>query len=510
MGMARWVTGYAAALAGLSAVESHAAGSALICREDGSEAVVSTLPSQGLRDLLRLEFAPARQGDAGTYRLVQLDGKRIRVFTGAAACEIVVEGAAGPGPVAKATPPVQSPGGTTAAAPGVPKEAPKNEPQDKPGDKPAKDAYKPADELSVPSAPAFDIIGATPDLASLPKTPRDLAAHLVAGRSPDGTFQKGVAIDASLGQLLKALPFVGEDLFKALAQKKVKRPTWYDNTLAGLPGGAFKASEFDFETRFVNRLKFSLATTQEEEKADAPLNLGLGMHYTVWDFADRDSQCDNERDLKALEAERGSADAARASCQMRLQGKRRLFGSSSAAIGWARAYSLEDGAWGRRKPGARGLWATVATGSIGPSTFESRNSGEGKDGDIASDPVELRAQMIFHYRNLKDQLFDAGAEQETPPATQLLKMQDVSQWAVRIKMGKPHGSASFEYAKANRKVHGEGQLVTSRRAFGLEWKLADNLWLVSSAGREATSALGGKSQSFVNTNLRYALPDTPK
>lgn len=156
-----------------------------------------------------------------------------------------------------------------------------------------------------------------------------------------------------------------------------------------------------------------------------------------------------------------------------------------------------------RAAGARGLWATLATGSVGASTFESTST------RVVGDPSEARAQMIFHYRNLKDQVFDAGAEQETQPATQLLKTQDVSQWAVRIKMGKPHGSASFEYAKANRKVHGEGQLVTSRRALGLEWKLTDNLWLVTSAGRESTT-LGGRSQSFVNTNLRYAFPDSDK
>lgn len=348
--------------------------------------------------------------------------------------------------------------------------------------------YGPANEWAVPSSPAFDIIGVTPNLASLPKTPRDIAMHLVGGRAADGTIQKGLAIDVSISQIIKVLPLISPDLVEAATMPKSKPvANILEIALEGLFPNTFKAENRTLENRLADRLKLSFATTQEENSASAPVNLGIGLQYVLWDYSDRKTDCNPAKKVSAKAGDQASENCSKAT----ESDEDDLFAKTASAIGVANAYALKDGKWGNRELGTKGRWITVASGGLPfPQILRTGTA---------------KVQFIAHYRRFDNQPIpvDKPTAGQTATAPIAAKKQDTSTTALRLKIGQPSGAASFEFARTNKQPLGGISERVSRRAYGVEWKVAKDIWLVASAGREWGSSGVTKNQPFVVTTLRF-------
>jgi hypothetical protein len=365
----------------------------------------------------------------------------------------------------------------------------------------------PKNEWAVPSSPAFELIGASPNLANLPKAPRDLAAHIVAGRSSDGTFQKGIAIDASLYQMLKALPFITQGYLDELTKKTAAKPNLAQKGISAvLPG--INDDDHVVESRFVNRLKLSFATTQEENKATAPIKLGFGLHYTLWDYADKLTACPDakilrERAEKFADILPAQSDKLCSEAQKSTDSntEKVFFARPAAAVGYGRSYSLPDGKWDARIASTRGLWFTAATGGVALAKSD-------RDSEAA------RVQLVFHHRWYKDQPTAAvaavpavAATASTPAIAAIAAIpaskEDLRLWAARLKLGQPKGGFSYEYSRGKRKPMLGKHDKTTRQAYGFEWKVGKDTWLVASAGKETSAITGIKNQPFIVTTLRF-------
>ena len=262
--------------------------------------------------------------------------------------------------------------------------------------------------------------------------------------------------------------------------------------------GKFKAENRAVENRFVDRLKFSLATTQEENNTSAPINLGIGLQYVLWDYSDQKTSCKAVGAIKDEGKDEAAAkgkEVATKICAVAPDAtKDDLFASTSSAIGIANAYALKDGKWGNREIGTKGRWITIASGGLPVSP--------------TSDKGAPRLQFIGHYRRFDNQPIPvdktAAAQTSTTTAT-TVKKQDTATTALRLKVGQPSGAASLEFARTTKHPFGGASERTSRRAYGVEWKVGKDIWLVASAGREwnKTGVLKDQPLSFVLTSLRF-------
>ena len=456
----------------LASINAIAEPASIACSTQSNVAFLDQVPSNTRELLLAGAKLDALPRDSGAqFKLTAPEGNLIRVSAKDAVCSVALVD--------------------------PPKSAVKS-----PAKKDAEDAakadavYKPADEWSVPASPGFDIIGATPNLANLPKTPRELAMHLVGGRAADGTIQKGLAVDASLAQLLKAIPFLDPDVLDSIIGPKASNSsTLLAKSLSALPK-VLLPDDAVLENRLADRIHLSFATTQEENKTGAPVNLGFGLQYTLWDYSDRKTSC---KELKPVASDpKGTKNkicpqatkTEAAALTPQEIAKQEFFGGAAAAVGFARAYLLKEGRWGDRMASTKGRWATVATPGFNL---------------LASPSAEPpRFQFIGHYRRFDDQPVNAGTE-----AAPVARIQDTSTTALRMKIGRPAGSASFEFARSNKKIDGEAPTRTSRRALGLEWRVAKDIWLVASGGREWSPLGVIKNQPFVVTSLRFGDKSIP-
>lgn len=492
-----------ACLATLVCVEGHAAG-ALACSTQGNTVYLEVLPAN--KDALMaagVKFEVLPSGHGANLKATVPEGKAVRAGNNGGVCTVEL-----------LEPPKSSTAKTSKINVASTEAGSVTQPESSAAAKP------PKDDWIVPSAPAFELIGASPNLANLPKDPRELAAHLVAGRASDGSIQKGIAIDASLSQLLQALPLIGAQFPKPYMAQKVSPPNAFQKSLAALNLGLTDEDHITV-TRFADRLKVSLATTQEEGKASAPIRLGLGLHYTLWDYATHAAKntCkDIGKQARALQMETTSASttaelatqiyntggesALKAACAEKdTSNAIEFFARPAAAIGYGASYSLTEGKWSNRVSTTKGFWLTAATGGLALST----------DARSSSAP---RAQLIFHTRWFQDQptaavpAVAAVAATSTTPAIAAVaaipaSFQDIRLIAGRLKIGQPNGGFSYEYARGKRMPLTGAKENTSRRAYGFEWRVGKDTWLVASGGDETSSISGQRRQPFVVTTLRF-------
>jgi hypothetical protein len=375
------------------------------------------------------------------------------------------------------------------------------------------------EDLGVPSSPALSLLGVDPSKAINPRSPKDLAAALVQGRGADGKIKAGVALDVSFAQLLEVSPMQLKGTARGTeaigTEEKREQPkvplsstarahyeTLTKNRKSDGFGPSFLSSSFvrteavddkhgggkdgDTSHRFANRLKLSLATTQDEKgEGKSAADISFGAHYVFFDRGDPlTSNCDgaNQRkpevqeavkalvkdklnedrtkdftpgDLRALLTNRykkgsdlSTADLLPVIAACSLTPAERLK-ASAAMFGIAHAYKLVDGGWASKQSGAKGLWATYVSPGL----------------EIANIST---VQAIFHARATRNQpVVDPNDSKKTV-------VQDSNLYSLRFRAAGPRGAGSLEFSRSKNTVDGKPETV-NRRALGLEWKLADGI-----------------------------------
>lgn len=302
-------------------------------------------------------------------------------------------------------------------------------------------------DLSVPTSPAFAILGITPDNVIRPTSPRELGMALLNGVGPDGTFQSGVAIDTA--------PYL------LLAGKNKTLADYRDH----------------YSIRFLSRTQFSFATAKGAQDKDPSLKLALGLHFIFFDNGDPrlDDVYINELqsaydDLGFIDPEDpGAEGAARvkwqaATAKARKDAKARNWNRSSWSLGIAPSWIDKTGDSGNYDWNGGAVWTSFAYG------FDTE--------PFLDTGLDKNSQLIVHlrYRNHE--------EIPDPAATGTFYTQDNALAALRLRMGSPEFNVSLDasYVRAwNSGLH-DGH--SWRAAMVLERKMAPNLWFRLSYGKE--------------------------
>ncbi len=414
------------------------------------------------------------------------------------------------------------------------------------------------EDLGVPSSPAMTLIGVDPSKAGVARTPKDIAAALVQGRGADGKIKAGVAIDASFAQLMAAFspamtqeiktrqqqagtpslfapPLISSSEWQSLLRQRERTPGRFEaasfitRSMSGdndrKSARTDGADATDLTHRALNRLKISFATTEDQQSTDKKgIDLAYGLHYVFFDNTDpATSRCDGEngadKDLQqwvkdllrannvpppetlgpgelrkliqgtypGLEKKLALQDLAPVLAACSLTARERL-GASAAMIGAAEGYKLADGTWSTRKRSARGAWATYVSPGYPAGAFVG---------------ADAQLQAILHARATR------GQPVADPMVASKTVLQDQNLMSLRLRAAGSRGAGWFEYSHSRNKTDGKPE-TTRRSGLGLEWKLAEGVWLVGSGGSERSSIAGSKSTPFVITNLRFGgSPDVP-
>lgn len=508
----------------INTLVSAAAMAGITCKSEGDEVLLDSLPTDIVIAELGLRPAKAKMGDEGKFRLAQKDSKTLFVslIEDGKKCGIVLGTPTVPTPVAA----VPAAAATTPAP---------TKPTSILDEKSILASY--SENLGVPASPAFTLIGVNPIQAALPRAPRDFAAQLVQGRGADGKIKAGIAIDTTLFQLLRIAGLGSET-------------TSSDYQRAGAAArGNVKP---DNSHRFANRLKVSIATTEDQQTSPATdqaaptsattpstpttmpaqvnaANAAIGFHYVFFDHADpKTTKCDGDNSddpktkkaINTLLSKYGKAQF-RGDISDELQKLRndeykfRISRSTkkstednepkdlkelieelkplvAEACALTETEKLEASAlmagWGHSYRLTDGSWGNRESGVSGLWLTYAL-----KGWRLPSDKSVIQA--VVHLRSFHNQRIVATT-------TDAAKSKNTNLVAVRLRAAVPGGAASFEYSVSRDKIDGV-RSSTRRSAFAMQYHVTKGVWLVGSAGREISSLTGTKSQPFVLTSLRF-------
>ena len=318
-----------------------------------------------------------------------------------------------------------------------------------PGTDTGKDAKLPFAnlDLSVPTSPAFAILGITPDNVIHPTSPRELGMALLNGVGPDGTFQSGIAIDTAPYLLLAGR-------HKTLAEYR-------DNYLI----------------RFFTRTQVSFATAKGTQDKDPSLKLALGFHFILFDNGDPrlDDTYINALqsafdDLGFVDPENPNAEGAAAAqwqtavAKARKEAKARNWNKSSWSLGVAPSWIDKTGDSGNYDWNGGALWTSLAYGF---DTEPFLNTG-----------LDQNSQLIIHlrYRNHE--------EIRDPAVTGSFYTQDNALAVLRLRIGSPDFNVSLDGAYVRAWNSGIHDGSSWRASLVVERRMAPNLWFRLSYGKE--------------------------
>ncbi len=350
-----------------------------------------------------------------------------------------------------------------------------------PQDKPAATKTAPEDiaatnykkytvDFTVPESPAFALLGIAPEKITRPSTPRDLAIAISNGFDEQGKAKNGLAIEFS--------PY---DFFAPAKELTL-------NEYATNP-----------KTRFLANTIVSLGMAKGAEASDKSMRLGLGLQMTLFDYGDPRLDSRVLTCLQSLKPEDRLSGAPRAetsdttdaqnaqfiACRdIPKQGRDAKLGAwnkSAGTLGFGQVWSSDTGNFSDRKGGAKGGWLSLGYGF------------EGIKG------LEDSAQLVFMAKRLLDERVadkvNAGkfiTQDNTLAGARLRFTRDSTRF---------YGTTEASYQRL-KFANGKDEIVR-RFAFGLEFKMSDDLWLVTSIGGEG-GRKNGENQSFVLSSIRYA------
>jgi hypothetical protein len=320
-------------------------------------------------------------------------------------------------------------------------------------------------DLSVPQSPAFAVLGITPDNIISPGSPRELAFSLLNGVGKNGAFQSGIAIDT-----VPYLLFAG------------RNKTLYDY-------------QHNYSIRLLSRTELSFATSKGAQDKDPSLKVALGLHITFFDNGDPrlDETYINELSNAFYNSAAGqfidpsdpaAVAAARKSWltnvdDIRKAAKARNWNKSSWSVGVAPSWVDKTGDSGRYEWNGGAAWTSLAYGF---DTEPFTNTG-----------LDKTSQLILHlrYRN-HEQIPD-------PAMTGSFYAEDSFLAALRLRLGSPDFNASLDGAYVREWNSASHDGSSYRLAFVLERKMAANLWLRLSYGKEFDTPNGKDGSLFLGS-----------
>lgn len=335
-------------------------------------------------------------------------------------------------------------------------------------------------DLTPVESPAFVLIGASTENVSRPATPREWSAAIVNGIDRTAKPKAGVSIETAPYQLLN--PYLPREEYAAKGR-------W------GL--------------RALNNTQVSMATVQGTGSEDKSLKLALGISIPLFDRGDLAAdnafwECEREERDKANAAtpqagftpfvkdskdpkDTKDVNALVKSVQNAYQVCARKpefavvatdrWNRSASSIAYGESWTSDTGTFGGAKSRSKGGWFSYAYGFEGMPALQDR------------------AQAIFHIRRLLD-------ERVADPAdAKKLVSQDSSVVGLKLRLGTSHVNGSIEATYQRLRPEGKDEDKIRRFALGLEYKLANNMWLVSSIGGEG-GRKNGESNAFVLGALR--------
>ncbi|MDQ4121419.1 MAG: hypothetical protein M3209_08230 [Acidobacteriota bacterium] len=347
-------------------------------------------------------------------------------------------------------------------------------------------------DLSVPESPAFTVLGLTPQTVTRPASPREFATSLLNGIDQNGNFQSGIALDTA--------PYL------ALAGSTVSLNEYRRNAT----------------TRFLTRFQTSFATTKGASEDDKSIRLSLGFHSTLFDRGDPrlddellscfdrvtkvgpegpngepilpptplgPNPTDEERRVyeeaqrKYDEAnEAVGAENTRRQEECRKESRKRNWNRSSWIIAGAPSWISTTGRTSNFRWNGGGIWSSLAYG------FERIPA------------LEKTSQLIFHARYRNKEMVPNPEE-----SGKFLK-QDSLFFGSRMRIGTDTSTVSFEGVFARTRPEGKRFDNSGRFSFGLERRVAEDMWFNISLGGE-TGRREGNNNAFVLTSFKWGFSD---
>lgn len=377
-------------------------------------------------------------------------------------------------------------------------------------------------DLAIPDSPALTALGLGPNLVERPGSPREFAASMLHGIDTNGNVQTGISIDAA--------PYL-----------------WYR-------GREMTLSEYQqrYLLRFLSRTQLSFAATHGDSAEDEGTEFALGLRVTPWDEGDprmdeelgeclRDAVLDIEIGIQgkadALMADRSVLETQKERIERRINGEKKngdrekldvldeilddingkikmldkqreqtvtpnfseMNARSTAAITDCRKKRYYRTAlWNR--PG----WSL----GVAP-TF---TSATGAEDDLESSGTALWTSLAFNLWDLGQLVLHARyRNNETAPDPSVAGrfiQQDSFRAGGRVRFGSPGLNFNLEgvHVTENRKGY-RGDDKKIQYGAGMEYRIADDLWFVFTAGSEAYD--NKEDNLIMLASLRWAFTPEP-
>jgi hypothetical protein len=320
-------------------------------------------------------------------------------------------------------------------------------------------------DLSPPESPAFTVLGLTPQTVVRPNTPQELASTLINGIDQNGNFQTGIAIDTAPYML-----FAGNSV------------TLYQYNHSWI-------------TRFLARSQVSFATTKGANEADKSVRISLGARLTLWDRGDsRTDQAiitcftsidvslppihpvPTPEDLKNIAKANAEFEAGAQKC--RDASRKRNWNSSSWIVAAAPVWTSPDGSTSAFRLDGGGAWTSFAYG------FE-RVPG-----------LDQHAQLIVSGRIRNNESVP------DPNNKGSFLRQNSTIIGGRLRFGSESFNGNFEGVYISKRQPTKPRDNSYRISIGAERRIASNLWLDLSFGRDSSSPTTPSHLSFLS-NLTW-------
>lgn len=350
-------------------------------------------------------------------------------------------------------------------------------------------------DLSVPKSPAFTALGLTPESVVRPTSPRAFATSLLSGADPRGNIQTGVAVETA--------PYL------LYAGNNVTLKQYNDN----------------YGILLASRTQFSFATAKGANDEDEATRIALGLFVTPFDRADprtdkkllecfknrigtvHDDAVKFQDEIAPLVAN-GSPEwptrlekaidqfekrAANEADVCRDEARKRNWNASAWSIGVAPTWTAPKGNASDLDWSGVGLWTSISYG------FEKIPG------------LQENAQVLWHTRYRSDELAPdpsgSGAffKQNTLTLAGQLR---IAGFSFRETTGGPDLNFLFEAAYVKEDRQGRPDEKLFRYTAGIDYRIADNLYLDVSIGTE-DGRKDGRDGRFGMAGLKWGFSDKP-
>jgi hypothetical protein len=341
-------------------------------------------------------------------------------------------------------------------------------------------------DLSVPSSPAFAVLGISPDSVQRPGTLRDFAASVVRGLGPDGKPTNGIAIDISpVSVFAKELIRGGE--------------TYAPEPMNDLSEGWYK--------RVLARTTISFGTTSADSNGATRSAVGLRTGLLDWGdpglYWAQTAKCVATLDHPAVGPGKvlDSKPFDLSECDPAESTAYSLWAKPALYMGYGQSWYSQTGALTDRAPDAKQFWMTFSQGLTAQSLPNS--SRPAYKNQLASS-LRVLGQLYFG-RRLNDRTPDPNN------ASALLK-EDSTQAIARLRVGMATWHTFVEFGRSRVTLGNETTENLRHRAAGAEVKLGglfgDDSWLQLASVNDRGFA-DGKDHSGVTLNFKIGSAAMP-